>query len=66
MITPIKSVTELIASRAETCGDTHAYTFLESGEIEAAQLSYAEVDIENRIVAAKLQQITSTRLYPAY
>lgn len=60
MIMPIKSVTELIASRAETCGDTRAYTFLKDGETEAAQLSYTDVDHESRIVAAKLQQITST------
>ncbi len=60
MITPIKSVTKLIAIRAETCGDTRAYTFLKNGETEAAQLSYAAVDHESRIVAAALQQISST------
>ncbi len=60
MITPIKSVTKLTAIRAETCGDTRAYTFLKNGETEAAQLSYAAVDHESRIVAAALQQISST------
>ncbi len=56
---PINSVTELIRNRSETSGATRAYTFLQNGETEAAQLSYADVDLGSRIVAAALQEIAS-------
>jgi acyl-CoA synthetase (AMP-forming)/AMP-acid ligase II len=55
----IRSVNELVQRRADSHGEARAYTFLQNGEDEAAQLSYAELDRESRVVAAALQDIAS-------
>lgn len=57
---PIKSVTDLVRSRADSHGDIHIYTFLKNGEIEAGHLDLAEVDRASRAVAATLQETTTT------
>jgi acyl-CoA synthetase (AMP-forming)/AMP-acid ligase II len=56
---PFKSVTQLIRSRAESAGDALACTFLQNGETEAGRLSYADIDLGSRAVAAALQEISS-------
>jgi acyl-CoA synthetase (AMP-forming)/AMP-acid ligase II len=55
----IRSVNELVQRRADSCGEVRAYTFLQNGEDEAAQLSYAALDHESRVVASALQDIAS-------
>jgi len=54
-----KSLNELVRSRAESRGGARACTFLQNGEDEAAQLSYADLERGSRVVAAALQEYAS-------
>lgn len=52
---PVASLVDLVRVRAETLGERCAYTFLQDGEHEAAQLSYAELDRRARAIAARIE-----------
>ncbi|MDM8555739.1 AMP-binding protein [Desulfococcaceae bacterium HSG7] len=48
---------EFVRHRAATQGDQIAYTFLRDGETEEIGLSYQELDLRARTIAAQLQQL---------
>jgi acyl-CoA synthetase (AMP-forming)/AMP-acid ligase II len=54
---PIQATTlvELLQQRAQNQPDKLAYTFLVNGETEKASLTYAQLEQQARIIAAKLQ-----------
>ncbi|HNB69700.1 MAG TPA: type I polyketide synthase [Acidobacteriota bacterium] len=64
------TVVELLTRRATEFADKRVYLYLADGEVEAAQLTFAEVDRRARAIAATLQQKQATGesallLYPA-
>ncbi len=56
MINP-KTLVELLRGHAEEDPERRAYTFLADGEVEAARLTYGELDRRARAVAAWLQEV---------
>ena len=64
------TVVELLTRRAAEYGEKRVYVYLADGEVEAAQLTFAEVDRRARAIAATLQQKqaageSALLLYPA-
>lgn len=51
------TLNEFIRHRAAVQGDRIAYTFLRDGETEEINLSYRELDLQARAIAAQLQQL---------
>nr|VFK30337.1 MAG: Acyl-CoA synthetase (AMP-forming)/AMP-acid ligase II [Candidatus Kentron sp. MB]VFK34136.1 MAG: Acyl-CoA synthetase (AMP-forming)/AMP-acid ligase II [Candidatus Kentron sp. MB]VFK76583.1 MAG: Acyl-CoA synthetase (AMP-forming)/AMP-acid ligase II [Candidatus Kentron sp. MB] len=67
---PQTTLVELLGYRAQTQPHKTAYTFLKNGEIEGANLTYAQLDQRARAIAVKLQGIAipgerALLLYPA-
>ena len=56
---PASSWVELLQARAQRLGARTAYTFLEDGEDDASSLTYAELDVRARQIAARLQRVAS-------
>ncbi len=56
---PFKTLVELLQSRALHQPDRLAFTFLIDGEVEDSRLTYAELDLRSRAVAASLQSHVS-------
>ena len=50
------TLVDILRQRAAHQADSKAYTFLVDGELEEEQLTYAELDIQARAIAALLQQ----------
>jgi acyl-CoA synthetase (AMP-forming)/AMP-acid ligase II len=50
------SLVELLRTRAINEAEKRAYTFLADGEVETDHLTYAELDLQARALAARLQQ----------
>lgn len=64
------TLVDLLRERASHDGDSHAYTYLEDGDIEAARTTYGTLDKKARAVAARLQEVSrpgdrAILLYPA-
>ncbi|MET0399701.1 MAG: condensation domain-containing protein, partial [Longimicrobiaceae bacterium] len=51
------SLVELLRLRAEADPDRIAYTFLQGGEVEEGHVTYGELDLRARAVAARLQAL---------
>nr|AWI62626.1 nonribosomal peptide synthetase [Cystobacter sp.] len=51
------SLVELVRWRALHQPEQHAYTFLVDGEAAEAKLTYGELDLRSRVIAARLQQL---------
>jgi acyl-CoA synthetase (AMP-forming)/AMP-acid ligase II/acyl carrier protein len=63
------TLVELLCLRAQNQSDKQAYLFLKNGEIEESSLTYSQLDRKARIIAAKLQEISTVServllLYP--
>jgi pimaricinolide synthase PimS1 len=61
---------ELLRLRAKNQSNHRAYTFLVDGESEEARITYAQLDHKARVIAVKIQELTTTGdrallLYPA-
>ena len=52
----VTTLTEILRRRARQQPDRTAFTFLADGEVEAARLTYAELDQQARAVAALLDE----------
>jgi acyl-CoA synthetase (AMP-forming)/AMP-acid ligase II len=50
------TLVDLLRHQAEKRGDRVAYTYLTDGEVESEWLSYAELDLRARAIAAHLQE----------
>jgi len=64
------TLVELLCNRAKNQPDKRAYTFLVDGETDEISLTYAQLDIQVRTIAAQLQSIAAAGerallLYPA-
>jgi acyl-CoA synthetase (AMP-forming)/AMP-acid ligase II len=53
------SLIDALKHRAATQPDKVAYTFLEDGEIESGALTFSQLDLKARAIAARLQQVGS-------
>jgi acyl-CoA synthetase (AMP-forming)/AMP-acid ligase II len=53
----LESLVDLFRCRAAGSPAQTAYVFLENGEAESARLTYAELDLASRAIAARLQRI---------
>ncbi|HEV2735001.1 MAG TPA: AMP-binding protein, partial [Longimicrobiaceae bacterium] len=54
---PASSLVDLLRSRADEDPARCAYTFLLNGEIEEGHVTYGELDLRARAVAARLQAL---------
>ncbi len=54
------TLVDLLGYRAQNQSDQTAYTFLQDGEIEAGRLTYKELELKARAIAAKLQNLNTT------
>lgn len=54
MISNVATLVDLACQRSLQSPDQYAYTFLVDGEIEAAKLTYAELDRQARAIAVQL------------
>lgn len=66
----LSTLVDLLGYRAQNQSDQTVYTFLQDGETEAGKLTYKELDLQARAIAARLQSLdaTGTRallLYPS-
>ena len=52
---PVKNLTEMFRARAQERPEQIAFTFLEEARDEPANLSYGELDLRARTIAAHLQ-----------
>jgi acyl-CoA synthetase (AMP-forming)/AMP-acid ligase II len=50
---------DLLNHRAQYQGEQTAYTFLENGETESASLTYQQLQLQARAIAARLQQVVA-------
>ena len=57
LVTKFTSLVELLRWRASEQPNNKAYTFLEDGEKEAANITYQELDLQARVIAASLQSM---------
>nr|VFJ52093.1 MAG: Acyl-CoA synthetase (AMP-forming)/AMP-acid ligase II [Candidatus Kentron sp. FW] len=57
--TPATTLVELLRYRAQTQPDKITYTFLKDGEVEEASLTYGQLDLQARAIAARLQEIAT-------
>ncbi|PSB03926.1 AMP-binding protein [Merismopedia glauca] len=69
-IAEFANLVELLRWRASEQGNNKAYTFLEDGEQESANLTYQQLDLQARAIAASLQTIAkkgdrALLLYPS-
>ena len=49
----------LLRHRAQTQFNKHAYTFLVDGEAEEASLTYGQLEMRARVIAARIQKVTA-------
>jgi len=56
----LSTLVDLLGKRAQDQSDSTAYTFLQDGEIEACLLTYKELDLKARAIAAQLQSLGAT------
>nr|VFK79808.1 MAG: hydroxymethylglutaryl-CoA synthase [Candidatus Kentron sp. SD] len=56
---PSSTLVELLRHRAQAQPDKTTYTFLKDGETEEASLTYAQLDLRARAIAARLQRISA-------
>lgn len=56
---PASTLVELLRWRATNQPDGHAYTFLVDGKTEGTRLTYADLDLQARAIAAQLQQFNA-------
>ena len=66
----LSTLVDLLGYRAQNQSDCTAYTFLQDGETASIRLTYKELDLKARAIAARLQrmEVTVSRallLYPA-
>ena len=66
----LSTLVDLLGYRAQNQSDSTAYTFLQDGETASIKLTYKELDLKARAIAARLQrmEVTVSRallLYPA-
>jgi acyl-CoA synthetase (AMP-forming)/AMP-acid ligase II len=59
-MTPKTNLVDFLQYRAEQQGDRTAYIFLKEGVTESGSLTYAELDLQARAIAAKLQSLVKT------
>src|SRR5205809_615447 len=55
----MRTLVDLLRSRAQECPDLAGYTYLRDGETLDARLTYCEIDERARSTAAALQQIVA-------
>lgn len=55
------NLVELLQHRADTTPQKIAYRFLQDGTTETAQITYAQLNLQARAIAAKLQTLTQPR-----
>ena len=53
----VPNLVELLRSRARELDDSRAFTFLRDGRHEGARLSYRDLDVKARALAARLRQL---------
>ncbi len=53
----LESLVDLLNKRAQNQPEATAYTFLQDGETESAQLTYKELDLKARAIAAQLKSL---------
>lgn len=54
------NMVDLLNYRAQNDSDQTAYTYLQSGEIEAGSLTYQQLAVQARAIATKLQQLNTS------
>jgi len=59
MITTFNSCVEILNAHAEHIGNRKAFIFLKDGETEEAPLTYTQLDLHARRIAAELQSVAS-------
>ena len=56
----LSTLVDLLGYRAQNQSDSTAYTFLEDGETASIKLTYKELDLKARAIAAQLQSLGAT------